>query len=217
MTHIEITDNTLVAQDDGFEIVGMTSGSSCSSVDQVLTLQTTQSVAETLTIETTEGNEFNWEDSVSVTTTVGASFFATLEVSVGVTSSVGGATSLSNTNSQSITHENQKTYGTEITYQAPGAAVLIGYMQRYKIVQDHVPVLYHFRCPSGITPTLAGKIRLSSKTYGKVDFEDFQYTLKDESFCTEESRLCVRSLDGSKLLTFPHGLKEELERCFPSN
>lgn len=217
VTHIEVTDNTLVAQDDGFEIVGMASGSSCSSIDQVLTLQSAQSVSETLTVETTNTNEYSWERSVSVTTTTGLSWFVVAEVSVGVTTTNGGSTSLSNSNAESITHENQKTYGTEITYKAPGAAILIGYMKRYKITQDHVPVVYHFRCSTGNTTTRSGTIRLSSKTYGKVDFEDYQHALTDESFCTEESRLCVKSLDGSRLVSYPHGLKEELERCFPSN
>lgn len=214
---IEVTDKNINAVDDGFEVIGMTSGSSCSPLPQQLTLQSTQTLSETVGVDTTEGGEFNWSTQVSLTFTTGVNIGAKSEVSVGLTQSVGGSKSWSHTESKSTSTGTDKSQGVSVSYQGPGACVVVGLMNRYKIERDNLPVLYHFKCEAGSVTPQTGKIKLRSNTFVNSNFQDYQYKFNSEADCKPEARACVAAIKANKVISDPTDLKVKFERCFANS
>ncbi|KAJ6647410.1 hypothetical protein Bhyg_02632 [Pseudolycoriella hygida] len=155
---IETIDQILVAN-DCTKLIGIISASTCPPIEQKLQLQSTQSVSESLDVVSSEGDEFNWQTTVSVNfLNIGAS----LEVSV--TQSIGGSKSWSDANTKSETTEKSKLEADEITYNSQGVGVGGGasfgegisvgggvgaafrLIPRHKIGNEYVPVLYNFQC-----------------------------------------------------------------------
>lgn len=211
---MEVVDKTIVAESDGIQVIGVTSGTTCSSNEQKLILQNMQGVSETVGVDTTDGGEFNWATTVSISFTTGVSLGVKSTVEVGLQQSFGGSKSWSHTSSTSTTQETQKTQGAEIGYKGPGSCVVIGFMNRYKIVQDDIPVRYHFKCDGGELKPQPGKIKLTSTTYGKADFQDYHFTFKNQELCTDEARSCVSALRATKVISDPKDLRNDFYKCF---
>ncbi len=216
VTHIEVIDKNIVALADGYEVIGITTGSSCSTSDQLLKLDYSQTISETIGIETTEGSEINWEKELwfSFSSQFVTSGSYSPDITVGLTQLSGGSNSWYSATVKQTTTEFQKSHGTEVTYKAPGAATLVGYVTRYRINQNNVPVLYYSTCDGGSIPPKSGTIKLTSKVHGKTDFLDYQFVFNSTDTCTAKVRNCIRSISGT--VTDPQTLETSFRRCFPA-
>lgn len=215
VTDIEVLDKNIKADFDGTEVIGITSGSSCSSITQQLKLDYADTVQETVSVETTEGGEINWGTTVSVSYTTGATEAGVkAEVTIGLSQSVGGSKSWSTSRSTSTTTAAQKAQGTVVSYKAPGACLVVGFLNRYKIQKDKIPVKYHFTCDAGTLEPQSGTIKLTSKTYSKADFQDHQFAFTSVNECTQKARSCVAMVEGRSYISDPTTLGDEFKKCF---
>lgn len=211
---IEVTDKTINAVHDGVEVIGVSAASSCAPIQQQINLQATRTVTETVGVETTEGGEFNWATEMSVTFTTGISIGTTSEVSVGLTQSFGGSKSWSRAEKKETMTGTENAQGTTVGYQGPGACVVFGFMNRYKIERDDLPVSYHFKCEGGSITPQTGKIKLTSTTFGSANFQDYQFKFNSEADCTSEARSCVAAIKANKVLSNPASLENDFKKCF---
>lgn len=146
---IQVTDQSIVAERDGYEVVGVATGSNCQPLSQSLLLQSTQVIGSSVDLTTEEGGEFNWGTSISVSFTTKVGVGVERSVSVGLEQSFGGSRSWSNSKSMSASNETQSAIGSYINFQGPGSCIAIGYLNRYKVNRDSVPVKYSFKCEAG--------------------------------------------------------------------
>lgn len=216
IARIEVSEQHITAQLDGFEVIGISTGSTCASLQQQLTLQVSQTVTDTVGVETMEGGEFNWSNELSLTITNGVNFGVSTEFSIGLTQSSGGSKSWSRTESKSTANSTEKSHGIVANYQGPGACVVVGFISRFKIQRNNIPVLYHFSCDGGNIAPQAGTITLSSKTFGFASFQDYQYEFKNEADCTSQARACVAAITADNVISDPNILDTQLKKCFES-
>lgn len=214
IARIEVTEPRITAQLDGFEVIGISTGSTCAALQQQLTLQASETVTDTVGVETMEGGEYNWSNEISLTSTLGMDFGVTVEFSIGLTRTSGESNSWSRTESKSSTNGTDKSQGIVANYQGPGACVVVGFLSRYKLARNDIPVLYHFECDGvNITPE-AGKISLTSNTFGFASFQDYQYTFQTEADCTSAARACVAAIRADNIISDPNMLDAQLRKCF---
>ncbi|KAJ6649087.1 hypothetical protein Bhyg_04320 [Pseudolycoriella hygida] len=214
VTKVAVTDSNIMAQDDGSEVIGLASGSTCSNQVQQLTVSKESSVTETVGVETQEGGEFNWASTLSFSFTTGVNIGAKSEITVGLSQTFGGSHSWSHTSQKSTSTESGGSLGTQVSYQGPGAAIVVGFMTRYKIERDSLPVLYHFTCEAGSLAPKTGTINLNSKSYGKANFEDYYHTFPDTAACTSKSRRCVAAINANSVSASPSRIEENFNKCF---
>lgn len=211
---IEVPDQNVVAERDGYEVVGVATGSNCQPIVQSLLLQTTQVVGNRVDLTTEEGGEFKWGTSVSVkfTATIGAD--VSQSISVDLEQSFNGSRSWSN--SRLISNETQSTIGTAVNFLGPGSCIAIGYLHRYKVNRDRVPVKYSFKCEVGQLSDQYGSIKLSSQMFGKMDFRNYCFTYNDWNVCKAQdaSHDCVSYLVVNTRLSDLRTVRDSFYSCF---
>lgn len=217
VVQMNVLDQTITAVADGYEVIGISSGSTCSSIQQSLTLQSTHTASESIGVDTTEGGEFNWATQVGISLTVGVNFLGKSEVTGSLSQTFGGSKSWSYTKSTLSSTETSNSLGVQINYQGPGACFVMGYFNRYKISKDNVPVEYVFQCDGGSMGPKTGTIKLSSVMFGKAYFEDYQFLFNDKTACTTQARTCVANIQVSTIISDPVAIQNNFYSCFPAN
>lgn len=217
VTRIEVIDNSVQATSDGFEVIGVATELSCVTRTQMLKLDSTRARKDDVTVEVSNGGDINWSREVSVSAKTGVDLFGNkAEITIAAAGRAGGASKWSTANSNSSSISTSQFAGTEITYKSPGACIIIGYVDRYKIDRNNVNVLYHYQCESGeMTPEL-GNIRLKSITYGNSHFYDYQMRLTGENQCTSGLRACLQTLNAAHVVVDDTELLNQFTACFPA-
>jgi len=222
VARIEVKD-TITADDDGYEVIGVASQTLCENTTMALAISYASTVEESTGVETSDGGEVNWSKSVSFSMSVGvtvggsigvASVEASLETTVGTESSKGGSRSWSNTQQKSTTNSKTNTVGGTINFSGPVSAIYYGTVHRYKINRDKVPVLYHFKCKAGALTPHPATIKLSRTTYAYGVFDNFSHQFKKTSDCTQAIKDKVAAIKFGKILTSPMIIKERFFKCF---
>lgn len=215
VTDVEVTDDRVQATSDGIEVVGVATGVSCWDGAQLLKMEYSKLVSQSVTIAISDGAELNFGASLSVSGTVGVNLFGVkAEVSSGVTQSGGGSKQWSTTHSNLESTSTAKGTGTGITYATPGACAIIGYVDRYKVDQSNVYVRYHYECEIGELPYELGTINLQATTYGNVYYEDYQYKFPSIDGCTKASRVCVKNLNANQVTINSTTFVSSFYNCF---
>lgn len=216
ITRVEVTEPRITAQLDGYEVIGISTGSTCAPIEQQLTLQAAETVSDTISVEMMDGGEVNWSSELSLTFTNGVDFGIgfSAQRSIGVSQSFGGSKSWSRTESRSTSNSTEKSHGIVANYQGPGACVVVGFISRYKIEKRDIPVLYHFKCAGGDMAPQAGRITLTSNTFGFANFHDYQYKFDSVANCTYEARSCVYAIRADNIVSDPNVLDAQLKKCF---
>ena len=153
---IEVVDPEQIPKWVGTEVIGVASAGTChGKQEHELTLESTQSVEDSVSFETSEENEVNWSlsTSVSVEATNGV-----MSVTASVTAGVGGSKTLSSSQGETSSKGSSTLVGQTTEYQAPGAAILFGLVEKYELDKSDTKVKMHMKCPHD------GKIRIKDST-----------------------------------------------------
>lgn len=215
VSNIVVTDKSIIAKDDGYAVIGLATGSTCSSQTQSLQLSQAATVEETTGVETSEASELNWSKTLSIGYTFGVDALGIVsQMSLELSQSVGGSQSWSNTRSKSTTTSSTSTVGTQVNYEGPGACLVIGTMKRYKVEQNSLPVLYQFKCEGGVASPQQGTIKLSSTTFDQASFLDFSHKFENAAECPQKARKCVSSIQAGTSISDPWSIKKDFDKCF---
>lgn len=221
-TRLEIVRYNTFPEYMTYEIIGAVTGSSCSRSENQIYL----SMLRTESNDTSDSNSYAANVNVGTNSVVpfeigGFDFLShygledDLEFSFGVHSSA----EVTSVMSKTTTNARTKLYRGQLSYQAPGAAVLVGYRTVYEIEKVDVDVMYHYRCFGGgsAAPTW-GKIPMNKNLYGSVHFQGNTFRFAEEVNCTSKLQLCISqiNLEGtgwrkpSLILT---RMNTEVQRC----
>jgi len=112
---------------------------------------------------------------------------------------------------------NSNGVGQSTTYTGPGAAIMVGSVDRYKFDKSNVPTKMHFSCASGGRFTRNSTIKLRAVTYQAAHFESMTKTFSSSlrSTCRLSVR-CVRDLPGkySHFFGDMNELRDGFDQCF---
>jgi len=195
ITQVDILDSSILRHEyDGMDIIGLTTEGSCiGSGEQFISLETTFSVEEAMTVTFSETSEVNWATTVSLEFGVGSPF---IESKVSISQSVGGAYTWQSSEGKSISTATSKTSSHYKYYNAPGGALILGYTEKYKIEKSGVPVKAHYACDSGDTYTKSSTIDFLASAYQAARFKSMSGTFyRDE--CEKNGTIadCVNNLN----------------------
>ncbi|KAL5259798.1 hypothetical protein ACHWQZ_G010042 [Mnemiopsis leidyi] len=220
LKRISVIDNgNLEPQYESTEIIGSQDGGSCwGPSSHTLTLSSTDSVEESSTLEISETDEVNWGVSTSVQVEGSSKFLGSgVSVTVGVSVSAGGSHSITTTNSKSFSSGTEKLVGLSIGYTTPGAALVFGSVDRYKIDKSDIPATMHMQCPDGSTFTKRTTIKLKSMTYPSAHFWSMNGTFYKKA-CAKNWNLteCVRGVrrQYTHTLTNKRNIVAAFKACF---
>ena len=181
----------------GTEIIGSQDGGSCSGpATHTLTLTSADSVEESTTMELSRTDEINWSVTASVEIEASAKFLGSGgSVTAGISVGVGGAHSITTTNSKSFSTGNEKVVGMSIQYTTPGAALIFGAVERFTIENADVPVDMLMECPDGTTHTTRSTVKMNAVTYPSSHFWSLNGQF-DQAACNRDWSLpfCVREV-----------------------
>ena len=130
---------------------------------------------------------------------------------------VGGARSITTTNSKSFSTGNEKLVGINVEYTTPGAALIYGTVEHFTIKNANVPVEMEMICPDGTTRKERSTAKMNSVTYPSSHFWSLNGQFNKEA-CDEDYSLpfCVKRVRQ----TYSHStfnldeIKEAFEACF---
>lgn len=216
-TKIEVMEQNIAAEPDGIEVIGIAVESHCSSLQQQVSLQATQTVEQIVGFEVMDGGDINWETEVSISATLETGvIFAKASVTAGISQAVGGTKTWSTTNTNQTTTGSQKSQGAIYNYEGPGVGVLVGFLNRYKINRHEVSVRYHLSCNGHNGTSKIGKIKLTSTTFGKANFRGYQFKFNSKDNCTPDPRSCVEAIEHENAFNITF-LETKLNACFSPN
>lgn len=219
-SHFEVVED-IDFYEDSFEVLGFTSGSTCSSLPQQINLDISQS----RTLSNSTDNENNWEASEGLHIPLelkagakdNAKFTGSANFEGSFTYNHGTARAYSTSDASQMTY----TMGTIINYDGPGAALVVGLRIVYKVknlfANSLVTVREHKICKDGgsIPPTVTS-IRVDWLKFGNVFFLDHQKTFENASQCLEDSypQECVSSIKINNFIANLDQLEKAFNRCF---
>jgi len=192
---VEILDSVQFTREyDGVDIIGLNREASCvGSASKELTLESGNSVEETVGVEFSKSSEVNWGRTISIEFGVNTPL---VETSVTVTQEVGGSSSWGSSEHQSFSEINSKSATHKVEYKSPGGALVLGWIERYKIKQTSVPIKMHYQCPSGEKYFETSTMDFHASTYQPVSFKSmtgyfYRSACEDDRTVTN----CVYELD----------------------
>lgn len=220
-TKIEIVGNHTEPTIVGYQVLGLTVGSTCSSSTQQICLTVVQGRSNSSEIGGANkvGKEETglWTPGISLGGFVPITSFGS-EAFIGYNS--GSITGEENGNfeSSAITNTTEKSQKTTINYQGPGAAVVAGYRKIYEIDSDQTSVKYHYTCEAeSSTPPTDHQISITGNTYGNVHFQDYHFPLGNETKCTTKLRVCISRIKLDNTVYLPRlletRLRTEVNKC----
>jgi len=213
-TKFVVLDNVdLKPQFDGTEIIGLVTGGACiGSGENTLTLDKLQSVTETTGLEFTKTFEQNWGVGIEIQMGGKTPIFGFIKT-VTITGSYGQSYSSSRTELKSFSLESSRGTGAWAGWSAPGAALLFGTTDRYKVDKSDVPIMMDYSCASGETYTENTTMELKATKYSTAHFESLTGTF-NESACDADNGLpdCVKKL--AMFIGDIEELRDAFDECF---
>ena len=203
----------------GTEVIGVVSGGTCMGATQhYLTLESVDTVEESVGLEVSETNEINWEASGSVVVQASTEILGIgRSVALALETSVGGVKSWTTTETKVFTKGNSKVAAQSTYYNSPGSGIVLGVVDRYEFEQTNIPSKLHFTCPSGGSYIKDSTITLSATTYQAAHFEGMTGVFHKEA-CARNHGLpdCVRNLESKAKAFFVNmsEVREAFKQCF---
>ncbi len=174
----------------------------------------TKSVEETVGLETTEGTEENWSDSVSVDVSVEGGYGpVSATTTVGYEHSSGGARTWEANNSKSTAKATEDTTEAAYSFSGPGAAIAYEVISEYKTPSTLVPVKLHYKCQDGTIGWHNDTAKYLETSFGHLHTELVAYKLNSGS-CTTAWRQCIRALSAASAVSNPDTLVANFKACF---
>lgn len=206
-----------------YEILGITVGSTCTSLVQQLCLTVIQSDSKSKTDVTLDTNEKIELSSVIRQHERGSfNFFFNKkgnEYRYTIMDKTEKKNLAKSIESDMKTQEIKKLQKTTINYQGPGASIVVGYRTRYNIAEN-VTVRYNYSCEVGSKPSTTARLPITGNVFGKVHFQDFHFPIMNTK-CTTEVRVCISRIklddNAINLKLFQLTLTTEVNKCLSVN
>ena len=217
---IEVVDPEATPKWIGTEVIGVASAGTCHGRQaHELTLESTESVSDSVSFETSEENEVNWSLSTSVSVEGSAKFLGSgTSVTASVEAGVGGSKTLSSTEGKEFSKGSEKLVGQATNYQAPGAAIVFGLVERYELDRSNTSVKMHMKCPhNSSTHIKDSTMGMKSTSFQSAHFWPLTGTFTRKA-CKKNSMLqnCVTEV--RKKYTQFVGMEQEIgldfNKCF---
>lgn len=216
LSHVEVTKEDINITEDKFEVIGLTSGFTCSSIRQQISLDITQRTSTSQTFNLGKNNDTTTSDGLKTNIVAGFNgpYVGTFNFDAEV--SLTNHTNIGKLQSNSTEDATIYSMGTTINYKGPGMALLVGLKVLYKIKMKKVPVYYHYTCEGGSKPPEQGTIDLTGETYGNVFFLDYHFTFNTPEECMSSSypHECVASIKINNFIADLDQLEKEFYKCF---
>lgn len=219
LSHIEVAKNDVDITETNFEVIGLTSGFTCSSLAQQINLDVTQSRSSSDSAGTSKTSD---DSDVHISQFMGAGgydgyfqFLFVLEKENGVIFHH----ITENTQSNSYSNEMQYSMGTTIDFKGPGMALLVGLKVNHKIVPKKIPAYVHYTCKGGGSkPPELIEIDFHGDPFANVLFLDFQSTFNSTEECMSSSypHECLAGIRINNFITNLDELEEEFNNCISS-
>ncbi|XP_064650032.1 uncharacterized protein LOC135501713 [Lineus longissimus] len=188
--------NPIQTVDEGMQIIGIASDQTCSSDTSTLKLYRTDSVTRTAAFTIADGREFNWASTLSVGAEVSVGFLgAGTKFNYGVEHTRGGATTIETAKTDETSTGSEDSMGKDLTYQGPGAAMIIGTVNRYRLDTDNIDVNLISTCGDGTEWRKTRKMNLRGTTYGKAFYRTRRATFLPGR-CSSASETCIANISG---------------------
>ena len=195
---VEILDSDdLEPMIEGVEVIGSQSGGTCSATGtHTMTLSNTDSVTETVSLETSTAEEYNWQNSQEFgLALIGAPWGVGAAISMSWTESKGGSVTMTSSETKSFSTGNEKSASQSVTYDAPGAGLIFGVVERFVYDKSNTPTKIYLKCSDGTEKTEEGRMKLRSVTFPSVNYWSWSGKF-DEKECKKNSNLpeCVNNV-----------------------
>ena len=206
----------------GTQVIGVVSGGGCmGSAKHTISMESVDSVEQSVGVEISESSELNWGISASVEVEASAKILGSGgSVTVGMSASAGGSHTWSKSETKDFSEGNSNGVAHQTSYTSPGAAILFGQVDRYKFDKSDIPTKMHFKCPSGGTFIKESTINLQATTYQAAHFEGMVGVFHKEA-CASNSALpnCVRYLPYQFQNFFGNmaEVRDAFKQCFPED
>ncbi|XP_037051974.1 uncharacterized protein LOC119085635 isoform X2 [Bradysia coprophila] len=218
ISHIEYLDSEKHMTPDALNVIGFTSGFTCSTLQQEISLD----AADIRSTNIEKGFEDNYAEKVAIGPILSIQRGKTepelitwdLEWSQIYTKKyIGHGTG----GGFSMEPLDQYAIGTTISYQGPGAAFVIGYEIRYGVDDKSVPVLFHYTCErGGSLPYTKRLLPLHKYNLRSMFFLDFHYAFNNVEDCLQSAyaQECVADIKITDFVANPGKLEREFLKCF---
>lgn len=219
ISHVQMMEQDIhITTEANLEVIGFTTGSTCSTLQQEISLDISHNYGFTYSHElgTSYDEQENRMYPFEITTGYSNEYQAKLVIPIdtSLTDKDFGNTTLLEV---SYSNETQYATGTTIRYMGPGIAMLVGYKVRHLVDNKNIPVYYHYSCTGGGSkPFEKGTMNLHGKVFEYVFFLDFQFTFNTTEECSDSSyaQECVANIEIKNFITNPDQLEKEFYRCF---
>ncbi|XP_037051973.1 uncharacterized protein LOC119085635 isoform X1 [Bradysia coprophila] len=219
ISHIEYLDSEKHMTPDALNVIGFTSGFTCSTLQQEIALDIADTRSTNIEVEF-EDNEIKaiWRMGPMMSLKLGylgpPLYTGALEYNgLFSVNEEGNGTR----NSNSSEPLDQYSIGTTISYHGPGAAILVGYEIRYDVDDKSVPISLHYTCEGGGSlPYTISSMSLHKYKLESAFFLDFHYTFNNVEDCLKSSyaQECVADIKIKDFIANPNELEKEFFRCF---
>lgn len=216
VSHLEILDN-IHLKDPSFEVLGFTSGSTCSSLEQQISLDVTDSVSHTKGSEKSRIDDILENLIIGIDASIGTKLLHETLMKLSFELSIQSKQGWTKTNSSSNTIQKDCAMGTTVNYKGPAIVLLVGLRAVYEIKEAVVKAKHHFTCEEGGSRTpLDAFFILSSKIFGNVFFLDYQEAFNstgEECLKASYPQECVSSIRIRNFISRPDLLEKEFYKC----
>ncbi|XP_064644537.1 uncharacterized protein LOC135498253 [Lineus longissimus] len=188
--------NPIETVDEGKIVIGINSGQTCSSDTSTIKLSRTDSVTRTAAFTIANGRDFNWASSLHVSAEITAGFLGSgTTLSYGAETTRGGATTIERSETDETSTGSEDTTGYDLTYEGPGAAIIIGTTNRYRLNTNNIDVNVISTCGDGTDWRETRQMNVRGTTYGKAFYRTRRATFLPGR-CGPESDNCIDSISG---------------------
>lgn len=217
MTHVEILQDIKFTEIE-FDVLGFTSGSTCSPLEQQISLDITFGTAVSTSVNTDKSSGFGSSTGFSLAFKTGLNEFIISKIGYGESLNADMSNTLSTGNSVTTGEQNDNSAGTAINYQGPGIALLVGFQVRYKVLPNinGVKAKLHYTCKEGSEIPTETEIKFEATSFGNVFFLDFQHQFSNTDICENSTypQECVSSIVITDYIKQPDKLEEVFRNCF---
>jgi len=195
MHRMEVLDSArLTRERESYSIIGLVRAAVCvGSGEEEISLSSGREVEQTVEVGSSKTSETNWGVSVSIE--FGAELLG-FDSTVTLTKSVGGSTSWEHSETKSFSEVSAKEGSFTKKFNSPGGALIIGFVERYKIDESQVPARMHYQCPSGNNYSESSTVEVKASSYSVFSYKGmsggyYQATCEDDLSVTK----CVNDLN----------------------
>ncbi|XP_064652689.1 uncharacterized protein LOC135503182 [Lineus longissimus] len=188
--------NPIETVDEGETMIGINADQTCSSDTSTLKLYRTDSVTRTAAFTIANGRDYNWATSLEVSATLTAGFLGSgTTLSYGAEHTRGGATTIERAETDETSTGSEDSTGKDLSYQGPGAAMIIGTINRYRLNTNDIDIDVISTCGDGTEWRKTVQMNVRGSTYGKAFYRTRRATFLPGR-CGSETENCIGGISG---------------------